>query len=75
MVVNKKRCPECGREYTELENYCTRCGTELEKIPNKCSEMKTDMCVHRIYDKDDVYCSYCGALTTYAKEANSRKIK
>lgn len=62
-----KRCPKCGRTYTELENYCTKCGIELEQLPNMCSEKKTAMCAHRIYADDDVFCAYCGALTEYAK--------
>ncbi len=68
MIMNKKICPKCHRQYTEIENYCTKCGIALEKLPNICSEKKTDMCIHRVYDKDDIYCAYCGSLTTYAKE-------
>lgn len=64
----KKICPKCSKEYTEFENYCTKCGIELEKAPNECSEKKTASCSRRIYADDDVYCAYCGALTTYAKE-------
>lgn len=48
MILNKKQCPKCRKQYTGLENYCTRCGVELERLPNMCSEMKTDMCVHRV---------------------------
>ena len=64
----KKICPKCRREYSELDNYCTKCGLELEKEENRCSEMKTQLCRHRVYADDDVYCSCCGALTTYALE-------
>lgn len=68
-----KICPKCRRKYTELENYCTKCGIQLEKAPNVCSEMRTTMCRHREFADDDIYCSYCGALTTYAVERNERK--
>ena len=33
-MINKK-CPKCGRKYTEFENYCTKCGIELIKKENK----------------------------------------
>lgn len=66
-MINKK-CPKCGRKYTEFENYCTKCGIELIKEENKCSENKTARCSHRVYGDDDNYCAYCGALTTYALE-------
>lgn len=62
----KKICPKCRREYTGLENYCTKCGLELEKAPNRCSENKTALCAKRVYADDDIYCAYCGSLTTYA---------
>lgn len=61
-----KRCPKCGRTYTELENYCTKCGIELEQLTNMCSEKKTAMRAHRVY-ADDFFCEYCGELTEYAK--------
>lgn len=64
----KKVCPKCKKEYTELENYCTQCGFELEKTPNRCSENKTARCAKRVYEDDDIYCAYCGSLTTYALE-------
>lgn len=64
-MINKK-CPKCREKYSELENYCTKCGTELEKEENKCSANKTKWCSHRIFKDDDIYCSYCGSLTTYA---------
>lgn len=50
-----KRCPKCGRTYTELE-----------QLTNMCSEKKTAMRAHRVY-ADDVFCEYCGELTEYAK--------
>ena len=64
----KKICPKCRREYTGLEKYCTKCGLELEKAPNRCSENKTALCAKRVYADDDIYCAYCGSLTTYALE-------
>lgn len=63
-----KHCPKCHKRYYELANYCTKCGIELEKEKNMCTEMKTSMCAHIVYDDDDLYCQYCGALTTYATE-------
>ena len=63
-----KICPKCKRKYSELENYCTKCGIELEKKANRCSADKTTLCQHRIFADDDIYCSYCGSLTTYALE-------
>ena len=66
-MINKK-CPKCNRKYSELENYCTKCGIELEREANKCSENRTTMCARREYADDDMYCSYCGSLTTYAQE-------
>lgn len=63
-----KQCPKCRRQYTELENYCTKCGIALEQEQNHCSENKTAQCARRVYADDDVYCSYCGSLTTYALE-------
>jgi ribosomal protein L37E len=64
----KKICSKCGKQYTELENYCTKCGLELERDYNRCSENKSAMCSHRTYADDDIYCAYCGSLTTYAAE-------
>lgn len=71
--MKNKRCPKCGRQYHELENYCTKCGLELIKEKNRCSENKTVMCSHRVYADDDVYCTYCGALTTYAKQRQNQE--
>ena len=68
IIMMNKKCPKCGRIYGELSNYCTKCGVELEKTPNKCSENKTTLCSHRVYSDDDLYCEYCGALTTYGLE-------
>lgn len=70
-----KRCVKCGRVYTELENYCTKCGIELERDANRCSEVKTQLCRHMIYKDGDLYCAYCGALTTYALERKSDREK
>ena len=69
----KKICPTCKREYTELENYCRKCGIELIKEPNRCSEMKTALCKDAAFADDDLYCSYCGSPTTYAKELLKEK--
>ncbi len=63
-----KRCPKCGRQYGELSNYCRKCGVELERDYNRCSENKTTLCSHASFADDDIYCDFCGALTTYAKE-------
>lgn len=63
-----KKCTKCNIQYTEFDNYCTKCGIELERETNRCSENKTTMCSHRVYNDDDMYCAYCGSLTTYAKE-------
>ena len=63
-----KRCPKCGLQYCEQENYCTKCGFELEKDANRCSENKTAMCSRRVFKDDDIFCSYCGSPTTYALE-------
>ncbi len=70
----RKICPTCKRIYPVLSNYCTKCGIELVKEPNRCSEMKTAMCKDRVYQDDDIYCEYCGAPTTYAKEMLEEKI-
>lgn len=70
----RKECPKCRREYYEIDNYCTKCGIELVKQPNMCSEKKTALCAHRVFADDDIYCSSCGALTTYALERNKDKL-
>ncbi len=61
-----KECPKCHIKYSDIENYCTKCGIELIKVPNHCSANKTTMCSHRQYADDDIYCAFCGSLTTYA---------
>lgn len=63
----KKICPTCKREYTELENFCRKCGIALVKEPNRCSEMKTAICKAAEFKDDDLFCSYCGALTVTGK--------
>ena len=63
----KKICPNCQREYLEIDNYCTRCGVELVKERNRCSENRTPLCKGKTFAEDDVYCSICGAPTTYGK--------
>lgn len=70
-----KICPKCKRKYSELENYCTKCGIELDKEANRCSADKTTLCQHRIFADDDIYCSYCGSLTTYALEREQLRQK
>jgi hypothetical protein len=72
-----KRCPKCSGVYAELDNYCTKCGIALEKSRNVCSGNKTAMCAKRVYADDDVYCAFCGSLTTYAaeREAMRERIK
>ena len=64
----KKICPSCKREYKSIENFCTKCGIELVKEPNKCSEMRTELCKTASFADDDMYCSICGAPTTYWEE-------
>ena len=66
-------CPKCKRKYNELDNYCTKCGIALEKSPNMCSEMRTQMCRHRVFAEDDIYCACCGSLTTYALERQEKQ--
>ena len=63
-----KICPTCKRMYSELESYCTKCGIALVKEPNRCSANKTALCAGKTFADDDLYCSYCGSPTTYAKE-------
>ncbi len=65
-------CPTCGRAYKGLERYCTKCGVELEKDKNRCSAMGTQLCRNRVFEDDDTFCCYCGALTTFA-EARKEK--
>lgn len=65
--MTRSICPACGRKYEGLEKYCTKCGVALAPAPNVCSEMKTAMCRNRVFAEDDLYCCYCGSLTTYAK--------
>ena len=65
-------CSTCGRAYKGLERYCTKCGVELEKDKNRCSAMGTQLCKDRIFEEDDIFCCYCGALTTFA-EARKEK--
>ena len=68
-----KKCPKCRVVYTEFENYCTKCGICLEKVDNKCSENKAARCERRIYKDDDIYCTYCGSMTTYALEREASR--
>lgn len=66
--MGNKRCPTCGARYTGLERFCTKCGILLVREVNRCSENRTELCRHRTFEEGDVYCCYCGALTTYAAE-------
>lgn len=61
-------CPSCGRTYKGLERFCTMRGVELEKDKNRCSEQRTQLCKDGVFEPDDVFCCYCGALTTFAVE-------
>ncbi len=61
-------CPSCGRRYKGLARYCTKCGVELVKDKNRCSKMLTQLCRDAEFEEDDVYCCYCGSLTTFAEE-------
>ena len=65
-------CPKCGRMYKGLALFCSRCGVELEKDKNRCSEGTTRLCVESALEDDDIYCRYCGALTTFAKERQEK---
>ena len=31
-VETVKKCPKCGRLYTDLHNYCEDCGIKLEEL-------------------------------------------
>ena len=64
----KKICPTCKREYRSIENFCTKCGIELVKEQNKCSKMRTKLCRTMTFAPNDMYCSICGAPTTYLEE-------
>lgn len=70
-----KVCPTCRKRYVGLEVFCTKCGVRLEDEPNRCSEEKTALCKRRIFEPDDIYCCYCGSLTTYAKEKHEAEKK
>ncbi len=63
-----KICPSCGRVFKGLARFCSQCGIELKKEPNKCSSPSTQLCRDAVFDEEDIFCRYCGALTTFAKE-------
>ena len=65
-------CPNCGKRYKGLERYCSKCGVELENDKNRCSEQRTPLCKDAVFEDDDTFCCYCGALTTFAKERKAR---
>ncbi len=67
-----KICPTCGKRYKGLAAYCTKCGVELEKDKNRCSELRTQLCRDAVFENDDIYCCYCGALTTFAAEQKAK---
>ena len=67
-------CPTCGRKFSGLAQFCTRCGIELVREKNKCSRMGGKLCRNAEFDDEDIYCCYCGALTTYAKEREKDEI-
>lgn len=50
--------------YKKFENK----RIQLVKEDNRCSANKTSLCTHKVFDANDVFCSYCGSLTTYALE-------
>ena len=61
-------CPTCGRRYKGLARFCGTCGIELVRDKNRCSEQRTNLCKNAEFPEDDVFCCYCGALTTFAVE-------
>ena len=63
-----KKCPKCRKQYYEHSNFCTKCGLILEKDDNRCSTLGHALCKNRIYETEEDFCEYCGALTTYAVE-------
>jgi len=68
----KMICSNCGRFYKGLARYCGKCGVELEKDKNRCSEMRTQLCRDSVLEDDDIFCRYCGALTTFAVEQEEK---
>ena len=67
-----KICPRCGKRYKGLARYCSKCGVELETDKNRCSAQSTSLCRDAVFEDDDIFCRYCGALTTFAKEKEAR---
>lgn len=70
-----KKCPTCNRKYTDPQMYCSKCGIRLVKDDNRCSEPKTRACECTVCADDDIYCTYCGALTAFAVETGCKNIK
>lgn len=65
-------CPTCGKQYKGLARYCSQCGIELAKDKNRCSRRGTSLCRDAEFADDDIFCCYCGALTTFAEERKAR---
>ena len=61
-------CPTCQRRYKGLARFCSQCGVELEKDKNRCSKQSNALCRDAVFEDDDIFCCYCGALTTFAEE-------
>lgn len=70
--MKNKKCPKCSKQYYELSNFCKTCGHELIKEENRCSKNGHSMCAHGVFEESDVYCEFCGALTTYAAERQNK---
>ena len=64
----RKKCPKCNLKFGGIERYCTQCGAELEKNSNWCSEGKDVNCSRFPRRDEDVFCPFCGSLTTYELE-------
>ena len=63
-----KNCPTCGKRYKGLARYCGKCGVELVKDKTRCTAIRTALCRDAELEDDDLFCRYCGALTTFGKE-------
>ena len=63
-----KKCPKCYKKFGDLHQYCSKCGIELGVDHNRCSEKNSALCEKAFFSREDDFCSYCGAPTTYAAE-------